>query len=78
MLNVTGSFLGGKVEKMPHKVLKYVDSPPGEECVLAQPCPEMRTGLGQVLEAQDHTSYPVLQFIPLIKIINLVLEYSSV
>lgn len=41
MLNATGSFLGGKVEKMPYKVLKYVDSPPAEERVLAQHCPEM-------------------------------------
>lgn len=41
MLNATGSFLGGKVEKMPYKALKYVDSPSAEGYVLAQPCSEM-------------------------------------
>lgn len=34
MLNAAGRFLGRKVEEMPHKVVKYVDSP-AEESILA-------------------------------------------
>lgn len=45
MLNAAGRFLGRKVEEMPHKVVKYVDSA-AEESIVVWAVGGTRTGLG--------------------------------